>query len=85
MTGGGAKLDGLLELIQEESGCAVRLGVARNILGDPKIMSDPALAGAIGAIDYSSLIMDPVTILNQSGNAIYKLLNTAKRWVSEYF
>jgi len=85
VTGGGAKLDGLLELIQEELGCTVRLGIARNVLGDQKVISDPAFVSAIGAIDYSSLIMDPVTMLNQSGNAVYKLLNTAKRWVSEYF
>lgn len=85
VTGGGAKMDGLLELMQEELGCAVRIGIARNVLGDQKVINDPAFAGAIGAIDYSSLLMDPVTMLNQSGNAVYKLLNTAKRWVSEYF
>ncbi len=85
MTGGGAKLDGLLEFVQQELGSSVRLGVAKNIFGDQKVINDPAFAGAIGASDYSSFIMDPITVLNQSGNAVYKILNTAKRWVSEYF
>ncbi len=83
-TGGGAKLDGFLDLAQEMIPYGLRLGIPRNTPGLPSALTDATHADVVGAIGYSSLVVDP----NYSppvSNAFVRVVDSAKHWVGEYF
>ena len=84
-TGGGAKLDGLLDAIQEKISFTARLGTPRNIANVPPVLADASYTGAVGAIDYSSLVADPGAYHSLSNNVLVRAVDSAKRWVAEYF
>ena len=51
ITGGGAKLEGIISAAEQALNCSARLGLPRDMKGNDKIISDPAFATAIGLIN----------------------------------
>ena len=84
-TGGGAKLDALLDTIQEKIPFSVRLGTPRNIPNIPPVLADALYSGVVGAVDYTSLINDPAAYSNSADNPFARAVHSAKRWVTDYF
>ena len=84
-TGGGAKLDALLDVIQEKIPFSVRLGIPRNITNIPPVLADALYSGVVGAVDYTSLITDPGAYTSATDNPFARAVDSAKRWVTEYF
>ncbi len=85
LTGGAAKMDGLLEAVQESLACTVRLGIPKQISGDQSIVTDPSFSGVLGAVDFSSIVVDPSVVYEGTAGSVTRLVHTAKRWISEYF
>ncbi|MBI4388219.1 MAG: cell division protein FtsA [Candidatus Omnitrophica bacterium] len=84
-TGGGSKMDGFLDVMQEAIPYTLRLGIPRNISNLPATLMDAAYSDLIGAIDYTSFIVDPNAYPSPSQNTFARVVSSAKRWVSEYF
>ncbi|PIQ86289.1 MAG: cell division protein FtsA [Candidatus Omnitrophica bacterium CG11_big_fil_rev_8_21_14_0_20_45_26] len=84
-TGGGAKLDGLLDQMQERISYSLRLGVPKSKFQIPPSLQDTAYSCVIGALDYSSLILDPLENNAAGDSVLARAVDSAKRWVAEYF
>ena len=52
LTGGGAKLDGLLEIAQDIFGCVVRFGLPQRLGGLVDVISSPSWCTASGLLLY---------------------------------
>lgn len=83
-TGGGSKLDGFLDAIQERIPHTLRIGVPRNLPDLPAPLADASHADIVGSIGYTSLILDP-DYTPPVSNAFARVIDSAKRWVGEYF
>jgi len=51
ITGGGAKLEGIIGAVEQALNCSARLGLSRDVKGSDKILSDPTFATAIGVLN----------------------------------
>jgi len=78
-------LEGFLDAIQEKVSATVRLGVPRQIPNLPPALKDTAYSDVIGALDYSSYVPDPHSYSAPVPSAFGRWVDSAKRWVSDYF
>lgn len=86
LTGGGARLEGVLDFLAERLGSPVRLGTPRPLEGNiPQSMNDPAWAAPIGAVRWlagKTKSLDPVSAKE---NLLEKAFEQAKGWFAAYF
>lgn len=84
-SGGGARLDGFLDGMQDQLPYPVRLGMPRNFENVPSALSDPSFADVIGMIDYTSLVLDRDSFQSPQANFLSTAVGSVRRFVSEYF
>jgi cell division protein FtsA len=84
-TGGGSKLDGFLDVMQNHVPYSLRLGLPRNLLNLPSTLLDAAYADVVGAVDYSSLLIDSQSYYPPVRNVFTRAVDSVKRWVADYF
>ncbi|GAB0147473.1 cell division protein FtsA [Marichromatium gracile] len=53
LTGGGAKMEGLVELAESVFDMPVRLGVPQHVVGMPEVVDNPAYATGVGLLMYA--------------------------------
>jgi cell division protein FtsA len=85
LTGGGASLEGILEMSQDILGAPVRLGVSRKINGPKEVVSSPQFTAAAGLLGY---VVDKIKKDEQRFSnkwILTKKLMQAKEWIQEYF
>ena len=83
-TGGGVKLDGFLETVQEQISPASRIGTAQQVTGPEALTSDPAFSAALGGILYSSRISEHDMMRLGHQNWLSRTVEAARNWIFEY-
>jgi cell division protein FtsA len=85
LTGGGASLEGILEMSQDILGAPVRLGVTRKINGPKEVLASSQFTAVSGVLGY---IVDKQRKDEQRFSnkwLLTKKLMQAKEWIQEYF
>ncbi len=85
LTGGGASLEGLLEMSQEVFGLPVRLGITRKISGPKEVISSPQYTSVAGVASY---VLDKIRKDEQryaNKGLLTKKIMQAKEWIQDYF
>ena len=85
LTGGGASLEGILEMSQDIFGAPVRLGISRKINGPKEVITSPQYTAVAGVLGY---IVDKVRRDEQRFSnkwLLTKKIMQAKEWIQEYF
>ena len=85
LTGGGASLEGILEMSQDVFGTPVRLGVTRKINGPKEVVSSPQYTAAAGVLGY---ILDKIRKEEHRFKNkwfLTKKITKVKEWIQEYF
>lgn len=85
ITGGGASLDGMVELSQEVFGTAVRLGVARKIHVPEKVISSPRFTSVVGVLGYVADQYKKDEDRFRDKGLVTKKIMQVKEWIQEYF
>ncbi len=85
LTGGGAALDGILEISQDVFGTPVRLGVTRRINGPKEVIASPQYTAAAGVLGYilDKIKRDEHRFKNKW--FLTKKITKVKEWIQEYF
>jgi len=86
LTGGGAMLDGAVELAGEVFGLPVQLGVPRGVQGLTDQISDPAFATSVGLVLYGKerLGQEGIPTGEGRGGPFRRFWDRAKRWMQEF-
>ena len=85
LTGGGARLEGLLEFLSARLAAPVRLGIPRAIEGiPPQALNDPSWAAPLGAVRLAAAAKVPGTP-SAGENLLEKALVQARGWLAAYF
>lgn len=82
LTGGGAKLEGLLERLTERLGTPVRLGIPRQVAGVSQRVTDPAWSGCVGLLHWIAANGNGL-ITKQS--PFSRSLVQVREWLTAYF
>ncbi len=85
VTGGGAELEGLVEVMKEEISPSVRIGRAEAFLGPDGFVKKPAFSAALGGIRFSHKISEPAPVLSSPQNWISRATRSAREWIFENF
>ncbi len=85
LTGGGAKLEGLLELFTKRFSAAVRLGTPRHVEAKPELLMDPAWAGVVGLLHWLGKRGRETAPAFAKENVFARTLLQAKEWLTAYF
>ena len=83
-TGGGVKLDGFLETVQENISPSSRIGTAQDIIGPEALIADPAFSAALGGISFSSRISEHEMVRHGRQGWISRAIESARNWIFEY-
>ncbi|OGW80226.1 MAG: cell division protein FtsA [Omnitrophica bacterium RIFCSPLOWO2_12_FULL_44_17] len=84
-TGGGSKLEGLLDVVKEAVSPIARIGIAKGIIGPEALITNPAFSSALGGISYSSRVSDYGRLVASPSNWFSRAVETTRNWVFEYF
>ena len=85
VTGGGARLEGFLEMLQKATGLTVRLGIARKIGGNSEALTNPAYASQLGLLGYLNDQTYRKRLQYQGKNLLTKKAIQVKEWIQENF
>jgi cell division protein FtsA len=85
VTGGGANLDGFLDLIQKTLGISVRLGVVRNVSGHTDAVSNPGYSSQLGLLEYLLEERKEKKHHYMGKNMLTKKILQGKEWIQENF
>lgn len=83
-TGGGARLDGFLEVMKESVSPTARIGTAQGIFGPEALIQDPAFCSVLGAITYTSKVSERGLAPPDQRNWIARRVEAARNWIFEY-
>lgn len=85
LTGGGAALDGILDMAQEVFGLPVRLGVTRKIHGPKEVITSPQYTSVVGVMGYvyDKIRKEEHRFTNKS--LLTKKIIQAKEWIQDNF
>ena len=83
LTGGGAKMEGLVELAEEIFHMPVTLGSPREISGLKDIVRNPVFATGVGLLQYG--LDRERDLLGKQGDRESGLFMRAKLWLKENF
>lgn len=84
VSGGGARLEGFVELMQDLISPTTRLGISQGIAGPSPLVSDASFVGILGGIHFTSKVSDPNSEHSSRQNWVAKTVETAKNWIFEY-
>ncbi|MBI3999285.1 MAG: rod shape-determining protein, partial [Candidatus Omnitrophica bacterium] len=84
LTGGGARLDGVLEVMTETVSPTSRLGLAQGFLGPEALVQNPAFSGALGGLTYTSRVSEQGFIKSDRRNWMSRTVEVARDWIFEY-
>ncbi|MEI7640044.1 MAG: cell division protein FtsA [bacterium] len=88
LTGGGAKLNGLLRFVQENMGGSVRIGVPlqEKVTGRYEVIDKPQYSTVVGIIDYFVREHGKnERLISSSGGFLTKTSDKIKKFLSEFF
>jgi cell division protein FtsA len=83
ITGGGAQLAGIVEVMEDYMNIPVRLGVPENVRGLPAEMNRPQNAVALGGLIYGSNNIMPVA--NDSNYGLTSVFSKFSYWLRDLF
>ncbi len=83
-TGGGAGLDGFLEVMRDTVSPVSRIGTVQNFHGPGPLLKNPAFSAAIGGISYSSRISERDLSHTDHQNWVSRTVAVARNWIFEY-
>jgi cell division protein FtsA len=83
-TGGGARLDGFLEAVQESISPMCRMGTVQGISGPEGLVSNPAFSGVLGGIDFTARLSERGLSPSLRQSWLGRSVETAKNWIFEY-
>lgn len=83
LTGGGAKLDGLLEVAQDIFGCVVRFGLPQRLGGLVDVISSPSWCTASGLLLYAHTAEQQQGMKRRSMPSVRNLVNNLKSMFSD--
>lgn len=83
-TGGGARLDGFLE-VMKDSVCPIsRIGTAQGVFGPEALVNDPAFSAVLGGINFTSKLREQGFTNPEHQNWMVRSVETARNWIFEY-
>lgn len=85
LTGGGIRLDGFRDVVQESISPIVRIGMIHGVNGPEALIQNPAFSGILGALSYTHQITDCERTLPSPRNWLSRTVETARNWIFEYF
>jgi len=85
LTGGGARLEGLLEFLGRKLSSSVRLGTPRPVETSVEILMDPAWAGSLGFIRWICEKSRDENVGLAKENPFGRAFLQAKEWFAAYF
>ncbi len=83
LTGGGAQLSGIIEVMEEYMNMPVRLGVPENIKGLNDIYNKPQNAVALGGLIYGFKNLEPAIIETKQG--VSSVFHKVNYWLKDLF
>ena len=83
-TGGGTRLEGFLEAVQEHISPTSRIGTIQGVTGPETLVSDPAFSAALGGISFSARISEQDMLKQEGRNWVSRTAEAAKNWIFEY-
>ena len=85
-TGGGVKLEGLLDALNQKFGVSVRLGAPRGTEGTPELLRDPSWAGPAGLLNWLGRQENGRPLLSSAKADLFgRTLVQVKDWLAAYF
>jgi cell division protein FtsA len=85
LTGGGGKLEGLIDFLSKRLSAPVRLGNPRPVQAKAELVTDPAWAGAVGLLHWLGKGGNEAAPVFTRENAFIRTLVQAKDWLAAYF
>ena len=85
LTGGGVKLEGLLEFLSRRFTFPLRMGTPRPLEGSSEVLMDPAWAGAVGFVRGLAERRNGKGLLAAKANPLERVFLHAKEWIAAYF
>lgn len=85
LTGGGARLEGLIELMQNEFSIPARLGTTQKIEAPANYLIDPSYAAVLGFSKWFSQHHAHLNSWDEPRGFIEKTFTSAKSWFTQYF
>lgn len=85
LTGGGVKLEGLLEFLGRRFAFPLRLGTPRPLEGSSPVLTDPAWAGPVGLVHWLAKKKNEKGLPSAKANPLERALLHAKEWFAAYF
>ncbi len=86
ITGGSAKLEGIIEVAEKIFNVPVRIGYPKDIEGISEIVKEPMYATAVGLVLYGSKEREKRRKFRiRDSNIFIRIMNTMKKWFNEMF
>ncbi len=86
ITGGSAKLEGIVEVAERIFGVPVRIGYPKGITGISEVINDPMYSTAVGLVKYGAREgRKKKKFRIRDTNIFSRIINTMKKWFSEVF
>lgn len=85
VTGGGAELEGLIEVMKEEISPMIRVGRAEAFLGPAAFVKKPAFSAALGGLGFNHKINEPAPAIQSPQNWISRTACSMRDWIFENF
>ncbi len=83
-TGGGARLDGFLDVARDSISPSSRIGTSQGIAGPEALITDPAFSSVLGGINFSSRVNEEGLAVPGRQNWISRTVEVARNWIFEY-
>jgi cell division protein FtsA len=86
ITGGSAKLEGIIEIAERIFNVPARVGYPKDIMGISDIVKEPMYATAVGLVLYGLRGKERKRKFRiRDSNIFIRIVNTMKKWFSEVF
>lgn len=83
-TGGGAELDGFLDVLQERIPVRSRIGIPEGFSGPAACVKRPAFAAPLGGLHFTSKILEPALPVQNPQNWLGRTTESVRSWIFEY-
>lgn len=84
LTGGGVKLEGLVDFLGRRWSAPIRLGTPRHVEAAPEVLMDPAWSGLVGLVRWLSSRRKEILFPSER-NLWERTWVQAKEWLAAYF
>ena len=83
-TGGGARLDGFLDVVRDMISPSSRIGTPQGVSGPDALIKDPSFSGVLGGIGFSSKVSEQGLAAPGRQNWVSRTVEVARNWIFEY-